>query len=69
MKSVWNLTNQSRVSEAGKFEIRNGRDSIILKNRFLRFLYYIQKEWITQEIKSVHIEYKDYEVGIKDIQL
>jgi len=39
---------------------RNGRDFIISKNRLLIFLHYIQKkEWIKQEIKSVHIGYSD----------
>ena len=59
-ESVKNSTNQSRVSEAGKIWnlrllYRNGKDSLIFKNRFLIFLYYMisKKERIKQEIESV----------------
>ena len=50
-REIWNFALHLRLI------YRNGKDSLILKNRFLIFLYYTQKEGIKQEIKSVHIEY------------
>ena len=55
-----------------KFEIlraiqdnRNGRDSQILKTRFLIFLYYIQKEWIRQELKLSTLDIRIKQSGLK----
>ena len=52
-REIWNFASLLRLI------YRNGRDSLILKNRFWCFCTTSKKEWIKQEIKSVHIGYSD----------
>ena len=53
-REIWNFAHHLRLI------YWNGGGTLKFWNTgFFIFLYYIQKEWIKQEIKSVHIGYSD----------